>query len=84
MAGNIACLLAEYLDQPILSTSIPLEEDQTIQEPDHLYEKYQKRIDCMISSGDIYCRQSAMIDFTKAEPEIIRAGDANLDWLNLG
>lgn len=81
--AKIACELAKYLQKPVLSSSLPIESESNIQDPYLFRDKYEKLVDCIIDAGEMFCKQSAMLDFSKQPPEILRTGDANLDWLNV-
>ncbi|MGK0289706.1 MAG: tRNA threonylcarbamoyl adenosine modification protein (Sua5/YciO/YrdC/YwlC family), partial [bacterium] len=47
--------IVELLGEPILSSSIPLlEEDGLFHDPSHLHEHYKKLVDCTIDGGEVY------------------------------
>lgn len=76
----ISTALAEGMQQPILSSSLPETEDG-FQNPYDIDDEYGKRVDCIVDSGDIYISKSAIIDFSVSPTEIIRQGDADLSWI---
>ncbi len=76
----VATLLVERMGEPILSSSLP-GEDVEFHDPYAIHEEYEKLVDCVIDSGDLYLTRSAIIDFSIKPAEIIRAGDADLGWI---
>lgn len=76
----IATALAESMQQPILSSSLP-GETNGFQNPYDINDEYGKRVDCIVDSGDVYISRSAIIDFSVSPAEIIRQGDADLSWI---
>ncbi|MBT4641928.1 MAG: threonylcarbamoyl-AMP synthase [Deltaproteobacteria bacterium] len=77
----IATALAEGMQQPVLSSSLPGDESG-IQNPYDIEEEYGKRVDCILDCGDVYISRSAIIDFSVTPAEIIRPGDADLSWID--
>jgi len=77
----IATALAESMEQPVLSSSLPGDENG-FQNPYDIDEEYGKRVDCIIDCGDIFVSRSAIIDFSVSPAEIIRQGDADLNWID--
>ncbi len=78
----IATTLAERMEEPILSSSIPEDEDG-YHHPYTIYEQYQKQVDCVIDGGDLFLSKSAIIDLSVTPPQVIRKGDADLNWIDL-
>lgn len=78
----IATMLVERMDEPILSSSLPAN-DEGFHDPYLIHEEYEKLVDCVIDSGEMYLTKSAIIDFSVAPANIIRAGDADLSWINM-
>lgn len=74
--------LAAMLGNPIVSSSLPLENEERLQQPFEIYEKYKKNVDCVIDADELYVKESAIIDFTEEPPLIIRKGDADLSWVS--
>lgn len=78
----IAVSLVEGMNEPILCSSVPKDEEQDFHDPLDLYEQYGKLVDCVISGEDsLYIQRSAIIDFSVSPVEIVREGDADLSWL---
>ena len=76
----IAIALAEGMQQPVLSSSLPGDENG-FQNPYDIEEEYGKRVDCIVDCGDIYISRSAIIDLSVTPAEIIRPGDVDLSWI---
>ena len=76
----VATMLVEKMEEPILSSSLS-NEGVEFHDPYSIHEEYEKVVDCVIDSGDLYLTSSAIIDFSVEPAEIIRAGDADLDWI---
>jgi len=77
----VATMIAERLDEPILSSSVPDQEDG-MQDPYVIDGIYGKLVDCVVDCDEIFLTQSAIIDFSVTPPEIIRTGDADLSWID--
>lgn len=76
-----ATMIVESMNEPILSSSIPESKDG-VHYPYEIHEQYEKLVDCVVDSGELYLTNSAIIDFSVKPPEIIRSGDADLEWIN--
>jgi tRNA threonylcarbamoyl adenosine modification protein (Sua5/YciO/YrdC/YwlC family) len=75
-------LLVEQMDEPLLTSSIPKEmAEQDFQDGYTLHEQYEKLVDCVVDSGELYLTKSAIIDFTHSPPKVIRTGDVDVSWL---
>lgn len=78
--ASVATMIVESMEEPILSSSLPDTEDG-IHDPYQLHEEYEKVVDCVVDSGELFLTRSAIIDFSVTPAEIIRAGDADLSWI---
>lgn len=73
--NELSRYLLKTLGCPILSTSLPLEEDQDIYtDPIDIDEVFGKRVDYVIDGGWGGSVPSTVVDCTKNPPEIIREG----------
>lgn len=73
--NELSRYLLKTLGCPILSTSLPLEEDQDIYtDPVDIDEVFGKRVDYVIDGGWGGSVPSTVVDCTKNPPEIIREG----------
>jgi len=79
--SSFSNLLVEAMDEPLLTSSVPRDENQDFQEGYVLHEQYSKQVDCVIDGGELYLTESAIIDFSLSPPEIIRSADMDLSWL---
>jgi tRNA threonylcarbamoyl adenosine modification protein (Sua5/YciO/YrdC/YwlC family) len=72
--NRIARCIVKELGNPILSTTLPgaFVEDYT--DPEIIHERFEKLVDVVIDAGIGGIIPSTIVDFTKAEPEVIRAG----------
>ena len=75
----ICMLLLETLGNPIVNTSIPLEDDHPI--PTEAYEIDMilgSRLEVIIDGGPLYPDPSSLIDLTGDGPEILRQGKGDI------
>jgi tRNA threonylcarbamoyl adenosine modification protein (Sua5/YciO/YrdC/YwlC family) len=72
--NRIARCIVKELGNPILSTTLPgaFVEDYT--DPEIIHERFEKLVDVVIDAGIGGMVPSTIVDFTKPEPEVIRAG----------
>jgi tRNA threonylcarbamoyl adenosine modification protein (Sua5/YciO/YrdC/YwlC family) len=72
--NRIARCIVKELGNPILSTTLPgaFVEDYT--DPEIIHERFEKLVDVVIDAGIGGMVPSTIVDFTKHEPEVIRAG----------
>jgi tRNA threonylcarbamoyl adenosine modification protein (Sua5/YciO/YrdC/YwlC family) len=76
----VATSLVAAITEPILSSSLP-DNGEIIQKAYEINEEYGKRVDCIVDCGNIYLKQSAIIDFSVDPATVIRTGDADLSWV---
>jgi tRNA threonylcarbamoyl adenosine modification protein (Sua5/YciO/YrdC/YwlC family) len=74
--NNIARAIVDALGAPILSASIKNDDSilEYITDPDELYEKFENLVDIVIDGGSGGNVPSTIIDYTGAEPLIVREG----------
>jgi len=77
-----ALKLLEELGNPLLSTSVPLEENGYHTDPYEIKEKYDNEIDLILDAGVMFNNPSTIVDFTGDEASIIREGAGDTDALN--
>lgn len=73
--------LVAAMGEPILTSSVPLPEGESMQEGSLIHDQYEKLVDLVLDAGELFVTQSAIIDFSLETPEIVREGDADLSWL---
>ena len=77
--NKICQLLLREFGNPIISTSLPEDEDlEEMTEPDVIYHKFENQIDAMLSSGHGGVRSSTIVDCTDGHFEILREGKGEL------
>jgi len=79
--SSTAQALVEAMGEPIMTSSVPLDEGEMMPDGGVLYDQWHKQIDGVLDVGEVYLSRSAIIDCTQELPEIIREGDADLSWL---
>lgn len=69
-------VILKELGEPIISTSLPWDEDEPGYsfDPGLIYERFGQQVDLVIDGGPGGLDPSAIIDCTGAEPEILREG----------
>ncbi len=76
----ISKLLLETLGNPIVNTSVQLEDEETkLAEPFEIEEYLGKRVELIIDGGPIYPDPSSVIDLTSDYPEILRVGKGDVN-----
>lgn len=80
--NNIILEICRLLDAPILTTTIPLDDDEDVEYqtvPELIEEKYGWDVDLVIDGGIGGIKPSTVVDCTKGEAEIVRQGKGELD-----
>lgn len=79
---NICRMLVEELGNPIMSTSLPSDDDvEYYTDPEAMHDRFEKLVDIVIDGGYGSIISSTIIDCTSGAPELIRQGAG--DWENL-
>lgn len=72
--------IMEALGNPIVSTSLPMEEDVAyLTDPDVIDEHFGHLVDYVVDGGIGNLLQSTVIDFSSGEPELLRLGAGPFD-----
>lgn len=74
--------IAQLLGAPILTTSLPYDEDEDIAyliDPELIAEKWEDQVDIVIDGGIGGAELTTVVDCTEGSPEIIRQGIGELD-----
>ena len=80
--NNICRMIVEQLGNPIMSTSLPTDEDvEYYTDPEMMYEHFEKLVDIVIDGGHGHLEASTIIDCTSGTHEMIREGAG--DWRTL-
>lgn len=79
---NICRMLVEELGNPIMSTSLPMDEEvEYYTDPEIMHDRFEKLVDIVIDGGPGSIIPSTVVDCTSGSPELIREGAG--DWENL-
>ena len=76
--NKIATAIEQELGHPILTTSVPAQDDDYRCEPEMIAESLGNFVDIVVDSGRGGLVPSTVIDCTSGEPEIIRQGKGEL------
>ena len=79
--NSIICEISTLLDAPLMTTSLPYDEDDDIEyitTPELIDEKFGDQVDLVIDGGIGETEPSTIVDCTGDEPEIIRQGKGSL------
>lgn len=76
--NKIATAIEQELGHPILTTSVPAQDDDYRCEPELIAESLGNFVDIVVNSGRGGLVPSTVIDCTSGEPEIIRQGKGEL------
>lgn len=76
--NKIATAIEQELGHPILTTSVPAQDDDYRCEPELIAESLGNFVDIVVDSGRGGLIPSTVIDCTSGEPEIIRQGKGEL------
>jgi tRNA threonylcarbamoyl adenosine modification protein (Sua5/YciO/YrdC/YwlC family) len=72
--NKIARCIVKELGNPILSASLPGDYVEEYTDPETIHDKFEKLVDLVIDGGIGGIVPSTVIDFTSAEPEVVREG----------
>lgn len=79
--SEVARQIAAELGRPLMSTSVPKEEDEFHTDPEEIAERYKYDIDLLLDGGILPDDPSTVVDFTVNPPEVIREGAGDVDAL---
>lgn len=80
--NNICRMIVQELGNPIMSTSLPTDEDvEYYTDPEAMHEQFEKLVDIVIDGGHGHLESSTIIDCTTGSHELIREGAG--DWRSL-
>ena len=75
----IALEIVKQLGHPIMTTSIPIIDDETSTEPDYIAANYEKVVDLLIDSGKGGIEPSTIVDCTSDDPMLLRQGKGEIE-----
>jgi len=77
--NKIVNALLEELDEPIMSSSLLLPDDEyPISDPDDIYDRLKGQIDLVIDGGFCGLEPTSVIDLVTGQPEVIREGKGDV------
>lgn len=77
----IAQSLARELGHPIVSTSITNDNGEVLNDEESIVKYYGKKVDLILYAGPLGLTPSTIIDFSTEEPEIVRVGAGDINFL---
>lgn len=77
----ITLALIRQFGRPLLSTSIRMAPAQWFLDPFDIEDEYGRDVDLVVDGGTMYPEPSTVIDFSGFEPELIREGKGEVDFL---
>ncbi|MBR5639081.1 MAG: threonylcarbamoyl-AMP synthase [Muribaculaceae bacterium] len=78
--NKIATAIEQELGHPILTTSVPAQDDDYRCEPELIAEALGSQVDIVVDSGRGGLIPSTVVDCTGSDPEIIRQGKGDLSY----
>jgi len=83
--NKIAQALIQELDNPIMSVSLPMDEDVSYYtDPELMQDRFGKLVDLILDGGPGHIVPSTVVDCTGDEPQLIREGAGDFDALLQG
>jgi tRNA threonylcarbamoyl adenosine modification protein (Sua5/YciO/YrdC/YwlC family) len=79
----IVLALLEELGEPLITTSVRTPDDQILNEPTELENRFGSKIDLLIDGGPLLPEPSTVVDITGADPVLVREGRGDVDALEL-
>lgn len=79
--SEVARQIAAELGRPLISTSVPKEEDEYHTDPAEIAERYRYDIDLLLDGGILPDDPSTVVDFSVTPPRIIREGAGDIQLL---
>ncbi len=78
--NEIARGIVEMLGEPMLSTSLKIDNDEEeyLTDPELIHEKMANLVDCVVDGGIGENTPSTIVDLSEGEVEILRQGDADI------
>ena len=79
---NKICMeLLAQLGNPIISTSLILDEDELMSDPFDIYDKYKHQLDLVIDGGVLKSERSTVLDLSEGNPQIVREGKGDISGI---
>lgn len=71
---KIPLAIVMELGHPILSTSVPAEDGQPLNDPELVVQRFRSVVDLVIDGGVLTSDVSTILDLTEEEPKVVRRG----------
>jgi tRNA threonylcarbamoyl adenosine modification protein (Sua5/YciO/YrdC/YwlC family) len=83
-AHRVVQALLTQLDEPLLSTTLMLAgDDAPLSSASEIRERLEHQVDLVIDGGDLATQPTTVIDFSDAEPTLVRIGKGPIDGLGI-
>ncbi len=83
-AHPVVQALLTQLDEPLLSTTLMLAgDDAPLSSASEIRERLEHQVDLVIDGGDLATQPTTVIDFSDAEPTIVRIGKGPVEGLGI-
>jgi tRNA threonylcarbamoyl adenosine modification protein (Sua5/YciO/YrdC/YwlC family) len=84
MPDNVIVMeLLDELGEPLLTTSVRQPDDQFLNDPVEIEQRYGSGVDVVIDGGVLLPEPSTVVDFSSDVPELVREGKGDVDALEL-
>ncbi len=82
-AHQIPLAIVRELGHPLVTTSANLSGSDTIEDPDDIFDRMGRLLDCVIDGGILTGEPSTVISLVDDRPEVLRPGCGPVDWLEV-
>jgi tRNA threonylcarbamoyl adenosine modification protein (Sua5/YciO/YrdC/YwlC family) len=82
--NNISLALVRELEHPIITTSVKKPDESLYSDPEEIDQMFGKTLDWVIDGGTIVAEHSTIIDFTVAQPRVLRQGKGEVGLITEG
>lgn len=82
-AHPIPLAIVRELGHPLVTTSANLSGSDTIEDPDDIFDRMGRLLDCVIDGGILTGEPSTVISLVDDRPEVLRPGCGPVDWLEV-
>ena len=77
---NRICLdIVCALERPIISTSVRLDGDEILVDPEEIYMRFKGLVDIVIDGGAVAAEPSSVVDLSGSEPVVLRRGIGDVE-----
>ncbi|TYO99725.1 translation factor SUA5 [Geothermobacter ehrlichii] len=79
----IPLAIVRELGHPLVTTSANLSGNDTIEDPDDIFDRMGRMLDCVVDGGILSGEPSTVISLVNDQPELLRMGSGPVDWLEV-